>query len=73
MAYRFDGKPKMISFGPYPEASLAEARATREEEKANLRKGIDPMASRKADNSDAYNSPPLSASAPKPVTMPILL
>ncbi len=48
MAYRIAGKPQTISFGPYPEVSLADARAKRDEQKAKLREGSDPMASRKA-------------------------
>lgn len=48
LAYRVDGKPKTISFGPYPEVSLAEARAKRDEAKAALRTGSDPMSPRRA-------------------------
>lgn len=43
LAYRIDGKPKTISFGPYPEVSLAEARQKRDYAKAKLRDGINPM------------------------------
>lgn len=42
MKYRFSGKEKVLSFGPYPEVSLADARAARDEARANLRDGIDP-------------------------------
>ncbi len=42
MNYRFEGKQKTLSFGPYPAVSLAEARAKREEAKAVLRDGGDP-------------------------------
>lgn len=45
--YRFDAKAKMISFGPYPEVSLAEARQHREEARKLLRSGIDPSAAKK--------------------------
>lgn len=48
LAYRFAGKPKTMSFGPYPEVSLAEARAKRDDAKARLRDGDDPMAPRRA-------------------------
>lgn len=48
VAYRLAGKPQTISLGPYPEVSLAEARAKRDELKATLRDGGDPMAPRRA-------------------------
>lgn len=43
LAYRFAGKPKTLSFGPYPEVSLSEARNKRDATKAALRDGLDPM------------------------------
>lgn len=46
LAYRFEGKPKTMSFGPYPDVTLAEARVKRDAAKATLRDGIDPMPSR---------------------------
>lgn len=42
MAYRFDGKSKLLSFGEYPTISLKDARERREEAKRLLSKGIDP-------------------------------
>ncbi len=42
MAYRIVGKQQTISFGPYPDVTLAEARAKRDELKAKLRGGEDP-------------------------------
>ncbi len=42
MAYRLIGKQQTISFGPYPDVSLAEARAKRHELKAKLREGDNP-------------------------------
>jgi len=48
LAYRIGGKPKTMSFGPYPDVSLAEARVQRDQAKANLRSGGDPMAPRRA-------------------------
>lgn len=48
LAYRLAGKPKTLSFGAYPEVSLAEARRRRDEARAVLRDGGDPMAPRKA-------------------------
>lgn len=49
LAYRFEGKQKLLSFGPYPAVSLAEARAKREEAKAVLRDGEDPSKKAKAE------------------------
>jgi len=46
--YRFSGKEKKISFGPYPEISLADARQRREEARTNLLRHIDPSDVRKA-------------------------
>lgn len=62
IAYRLNGKAQTMSLGPYPEVSLAEARSKRDELKATLRAGSDPMAPRKASRkgislfeaSDAY-------------------
>ncbi len=42
MAYRFDGKQKTLSFGPYPRVSLSAARAQRQGAKERLRDGSDP-------------------------------
>lgn len=47
LAYRFDGKPKTMGFGPYPDVTLAQARIKRDEAKAALREGLDPMAPRR--------------------------
>ncbi len=48
MKYRTDGKEKRLSFGAYPTIGLRDARAKREEAKANLAQGIDPGAQKKA-------------------------
>jgi integrase len=42
LAYRFRGKQKLVSFGPYPSVSLLDARERREEAKRALREGKDP-------------------------------
>ena len=53
MAYRFEGKSKLLSFGSYPALSLREAREQRDEAKKLLAQGIDPAAHRGApQNSD---------------------
>jgi integrase len=42
LAYRHAGKQLTLAFGSYPDVTLAEARARREEAKTSLRQGIDP-------------------------------
>jgi len=46
--YRFAGKNKLLSFGSYPETSVAAARRKREEARTMLAEGIDPGQVRKA-------------------------
>ena len=48
MAYRFNQKTKLLSFGEYPVVSLKDARDRREEAKKLLANGIDPGARKKA-------------------------
>lgn len=48
VAYRLAGKPQTMSLGPYPDVSLAEARRKRDDLKATLRDGGDPMAPRRS-------------------------
>lgn len=47
LAYRIDGRPQTMSFGSYPAVSLAAARTRRDEVKATLAAGGDPMAPRR--------------------------
>ena len=47
--YRFGGKEKLLSCGPYPLISIAEARAKREEAKQQLAGGLDPANQKKLD------------------------
>lgn len=49
IGYRFDGKQKTLSLGPYPAVSLKDARLKRDDARALLAKGVDPSAARKAD------------------------
>ena len=49
MAYRFEHKSKLLSFGEYPIVSLKDARERREEAKKLLSRGIDPNAQKKED------------------------
>jgi len=46
--YRFGGKEKLISFGTYPEITLAQAREKKREARKAILAGIDPAAARKA-------------------------
>jgi len=46
--YRHAGKEKRVALGVYPEVSLEDARRRRDEQRALLRDGIDPMAKRRA-------------------------
>lgn len=52
-AYRFAGKQKKLSHGPYPLVSLAEARKLRDEAKRLLASGMDPSADKKASRAAA--------------------
>lgn len=47
LAYRFAGKQKLLSLGPYPSVSLREAREKREDAKKLLREHIDPSEARR--------------------------
>lgn len=46
--YRTGGVERRISLGSYPKVSLKAARAARDEHQAQLRKGVDPAATKKA-------------------------
>ncbi|KKW93854.1 tyrosine-type recombinase/integrase [Sphingobium chungbukense] len=46
MKFRFQGKEKLLTFGPYPDVSLAIARDKRDEARRLLRDHIDPSGSR---------------------------
>lgn len=48
MKYRHDGRERLLSFGLFPEVSLAEARRRRDEARAVIRDGGDPAADRRA-------------------------
>jgi hypothetical protein len=41
-SYEFNGREKLLSYGPYPSVSLARARELHEEARALKRRGIDP-------------------------------
>ena len=48
LKYRFDGKEKLLSFGTYPEITLADARQRRDEARKILANGTDPGEAKKA-------------------------
>lgn len=48
MKYRFAGKEQLLSFGQFPEVSLAEARRRRDDARTQLRDGQDPGAIKRA-------------------------
>jgi len=50
--YRFNGKERLASYGPYPDISLKEARIDHEKLRALLRQGIDPANDSRLPNSD---------------------
>ena len=47
LKYRYDGKEKLLSFGPYPIISIADARKQREKTKKQLAEDTDPAAQKK--------------------------
>lgn len=49
LKYRFAGREKLLSFGPYPIVSLADARKKRDDAKRLLINGSDPSAQKKLD------------------------
>lgn len=52
--YRFNGKTKTISFGTYPEVSLADAREKRNAARKKIAAGIDPGEVKKAQKAAAF-------------------
>ena len=48
-AYRFERKQKLMTFGKYPDVSLARARERHAQQRSILAEGIDPMAQKKAE------------------------
>ena len=48
LKYRIDNKEKLMALGVYPDVSLSKARERRDEARAMLADGIDPMANKRA-------------------------
>ena len=53
MKYRFGGREKLLSFGAYPEVSLAAARDARDAARSELRADRDPALTRKQRQAEA--------------------
>ncbi|MGD7070050.1 Arm DNA-binding domain-containing protein [Acetobacter sp. AAB5] len=53
MKYRFGGKEKLLSFGAYPEVTLAAAREARDQARAEIRAGRDPSLTRRQRQAEA--------------------
>ncbi len=49
LAYRYNGKQKLLSFGAYPAVSLKDARKRRDDAKELLAKDVDPSLHKQAD------------------------
>jgi hypothetical protein len=49
LAYSYGGKQKLLTFGRWPDVSIADARERRQEAKSLLARGIDPGAQKKAE------------------------
>ena len=49
LQYRYDGKQKMLALGIYPEITLADARARRDDARKLLANGVDPGDKKKND------------------------
>ena len=54
--YRHEGRAKLMTFGKYPDISLAQARERHSEARKLLATGTDPMAQRKAEKAATENS-----------------
>ncbi|MBT2132355.1 tyrosine-type recombinase/integrase [Aliiroseovarius lamellibrachiae] len=51
--YRYNGKERLLSHGPYPDVSLAQARQKRDEARALLSNGTDPSIQKRLDHIEA--------------------
>jgi len=56
VSYRFNGKQKTLSVGPYPTITLAAARSARERAKRQIKEGVDPSAAKIATKYGRQNS-----------------
>lgn len=53
MKYRFGGKERLLTFGTFPDMSLADARGLRDDARQSLRQHIDPGAAKREAAADA--------------------
>lgn len=58
LKYRFDGKEKLLSFGRYPDVTLAIAREKRRDAKALIEQGLDPADVTPAQTEETKAKPP---------------
>jgi hypothetical protein len=49
LKYRHHGAERLLSFGPYPEVSIAQARGRRDDAKRQMAEGVDPAVQKKLD------------------------
>ena len=56
LAYRFNGKQKLLALGRYPDLSLHDARKKRDEAKDHVRDGTDPSAERRQERIERISS-----------------
>lgn len=47
MKYRLDGREKLLALGTYPQVTLKQARQKRDDARAEIAEGIDPVLARK--------------------------
>lgn len=53
MKFRFDNAEKLLTFGPYPDVKLSEARDRRDAARRSIREGVDPSGVRKRRQEEA--------------------
>lgn len=53
MKFRIGGKEKLLTFGPYPQVKLSEAREKRDEARRQIRENVDPSGARRRAQEDA--------------------
>jgi hypothetical protein len=69
--YRYEGKEKLMSFGAYPDVSLAQARDLHRQARELLASGVDPMAARKVEKqADAPCRGSLLMNSPQSLAVP---
>lgn len=54
--YRIGGKEKLLSIGPHPETSLAQARAKRDAARSMVANGVDPSEAKQEQKRQSWGS-----------------